>query len=320
MEQLSVVVFGGTGFIGSHLVAHLSEAGYTVKVPTRHENRAMHLMPLPAVDIVEADIGDDDTVRRLVAGSGAAINLVGILHGSRARPYGPEFRTAHVELPRRIAAACATAGVPRFLHMSALGADPNGSSMYQRSKGDGELAARSQPTVAATVFRPSVVFGPDDHFLNLFARLQRHAPFVPLAAANARFQPVYVGDVAKAFVRALRDGNTRHAVIELGGPDVYTLGELVHLAGRFAGHERRVVALPDALARAQAALFELLPGEPIITRDNLDSMTVDNVVSPYTKALTAESLGIKLTPVDAVAPAYLAPVASIDVLRERAGR
>jgi len=280
----------------------------------------MHLMPLPYVDIVEADVHDDAALPRLVAGQCAAINLVGILHGSRGRPYGPEFRHAHVELPRRIAAACAEEGVPRFLHMSALGADPDGVSMYQRSKGDGETAARSQPTVAATVFRPSVVFGPDDAFLNLFARLQRYAPFVPLAGAHARFQPVYVGDVAEAFVRALRDGHTRHTVVELGGPHVYTLEELVHLAGRYSGHERPVFSLPDGLGRAQAALFELLPGEPVITRDNLDSMRVDNVVSPSTKALTAEALGIKLTPLEAVAPAYLAPNAPIDVLRERAGR
>lgn len=320
MDAQSVVVFGGTGFIGSHLVARLSDSGYAVKLPVRHESRAMHLMPIPYVDIEQADLEDDATLRRLVAGHCAAINLAGILHGSRGRPYGPEFRKAHVDLPRRIAAACALAGVPRYLHMSALGADPDGMSMYLRSKGDGETAARSQPAVAATIFRPSVVFGPDDHFLNLFARLQKHAPFVPLASPNARFQPVYVGDVAEAFVRALEDGHTRHAVIELGGPHVYTLSELVHLAGRYAGHERPVLGLPDGVGRAQAALLEMLPGEPAITRDNLDSMRVDSVVTPSTKTLTAAALGIKLTALEAEAPLYLAPDAPIDVLRERAGR
>jgi NADH dehydrogenase len=320
MQALSVVLFGGSGFIGSHLAARLSEQEIAVVVPTRHESRAMHLMPLPLIDIVEADLSDDATLRRLVAGRDAAINLVGILHSHRGRPYGPEFQRAHVELPRRIVAACAAEGVPRYLHMSALGADPNGPSMYQRSKGDGEAAARSQPEVAATIFRPSVVFGPEDHFLNMFARLQRHLPVIPLAGATARFQPVYVRDVAEAYVRALLDGHTRQAVYELGGPRIYTLAELVRLAGRYAGHERRIIPMPDVLARLQAGFFELLPGTPLITRDNLDSMKVDNVVNHSTKTLTAEALGIKLTALEAVAPSYLAPNAPIDVLRARAGR
>jgi uncharacterized protein YbjT (DUF2867 family) len=322
MHEQSVVVFGGSGFIGSHLAARLTERGVNVVVPTRRPDHAMHLMPL-GVDIVEADIGDDAVLRRLVAGKSAVINLVGILHGSRGQPYGPEFRRAHVELPRRIVEACAAGGVPRYLHMSALGADPHGPSMYQRSKGDGEAAARSRSDVAATIFRPSVVFGPEDNFLNTFARLQRYLPVVPLAGAHARFQPVYVGDVAEAFARVLLDAHASHAgaVYELGGPQVYTLAELVRLAGRYSGHERRVIPMPDALARVQATVFELLPGEPIITRDNLDSMRVDNVVvTSTTKTLTAEALGIKLTALEAVAPQYLAPDARIDVLRARAGR
>jgi NADH dehydrogenase len=225
-------------------------------------------------------------------------------------------------LPHRIAAACALEGVPRYLHMSALGADRNGPSMYQRSKADGEAAAASQPSVAATIFRPSVVFGPEDKFLNMFARLQRHLPVVPLACAHARFQPVYVGDVAEAFVRALLDPHTAGLTYELGGPQVYELGDLVRLAGRYAGHERKVIALPDALARLQAMLFELLPGEPVITRDNLDSMKVDNVLQPSrdNKVLTTAALGIKLTALEAVAPQYLAPPGGLDVLRARAGR
>jgi NADH dehydrogenase len=317
----SVVVFGGTGFIGSHLAARLSEHAVDTVVPTRHESHAMHLMPL-GVDIVQADLADDAALRRLVAGRGAVINLVGILHSRRGDPYGPEFRRTHVELPRRIAAACAAEGVPRYLHMSALGADRNGPSMYQRSKADGELAATSQPAVAATIFRPSVVFGPEDKFLNTFARLQRHLPVIPLACAHARFQPVYVGDVAEAFVRALLDPHTAGLTYELGGPQVYELGELVRLAGRYAGHERKVIALPDALARLQALFFELLPGEPVITRDNLDSMKVDNVLHPArdNKVLTTAALGIKLTALEAVAPQYLAPPGGLDVLRARAGR
>jgi NADH dehydrogenase len=319
MHALSVVLFGGTGFIGSHLAARLSEHGVNTVVVTRHESHAMHLMPL-GVDIVEANLHDDATLRRLVAGKDAAINLVGILHAHRGTPYGPEFKRAHVELPRRIVEACAAAGVPRYLHMSALGADPHGPSMYQRSKADGERAARSRPEVAATIFRPSVVFGPEDNFLNMFARLQRHLPVVPLAGAHARFQPVYVGDVAEAYVRALLDPHTKGHIYELGGPQVYTLAELVRLSGRYSGHERKVIALPDALARLQAMFFELLPGAPLISRDNLDSMKVANVVNPASQVLTAEALGIKLTPLEAVAPQYLSPTGRLDVLRARAGR
>lgn len=317
MRTLSVVLFGGTGFIGSHLAARLAERDVTITAVTRHEAHAMHLMPL-GVDIVEADIRDDAVLRRLVAGKDAVINLAGILHSQRGTPYGPQFRHVHVELPRRIAAACAAGGVPRMLHMSALGASRNGPSMYQRSKADGELAAAGEPGVAATIFRPSVVFGPEDNFLNMFARLQRHLPVVPLAGANARFQPVYVGDVADAFVHALFAPESRNKTYELGGPAVYTLAELVRLAGRYSGHPRPVLPLPDALARLQAGFFELLPGTPLITRDNLDSMKADNVVNSSNQALTAAALDIKLTALESIAPAYLAPTGHLDELRSRA--
>lgn len=320
MRDPSVVVFGGSGFIGSHLLALLAQDSIPMLVPTRHAARVRHLTTLPGVDVVEADIHDDASLRQLLKGHTAAINLVGILHGSRAQPYGAEFRRAHVELPRRIVDACAAVGVERYLHMSALGADVEGPSMYQRSKADGELAARSRPEVAATIFRPSVVFGPGDRFLTMFAKLQRRFPVIPLACASAVFQPVYVGDVAQAFLNALRDPAARHHVYQLGGPNVYTLAELVRLAGRYAGCERPIVELPDALARLQARLFELLPGEPLITRDNLDSMKVDNVIDPAIQDLTAAALGIKLTALEAVAPHYLAPEEPLDRLRARAGR
>jgi NADH dehydrogenase len=317
MRDLSVVLFGGTGFIGSHLAARLAEHKVNVVVPTRHEAHAMHLMPL-GVDIVQADIHDDAVLRRLVAGKDAVINLVGILHSQRGTPYGPQFRHVHVELPRRIAAACAAEGVPRLLHMSALGAARDGPSMYQRSKADGEAAAAGEAAVAATIFRPSVVFGPGDNFLNMFARLQRHLPVVPLACAHARFQPVYVGDVAEAYVRALFTEDSRRRIYELGGPGIYTLEEIVRLAGRYSGHPRPVIPLPDAVARMQAAFFEMLPGAPLISRDNLDSMTVDNVVNPSNQVLTAEALDIKLTALESVAPSYLAPSGQLDELRSRA--
>lgn len=320
MRAQKVVVIGGTGFIGGHLLARLAEEGVGTLVPARHYEAAKGLSTLPYLDLEVADIHDDATLRRLLAGRDAVINLVGVLNGGHGEPYGPGFRRLHVELPRRIVQACAELGVPRYLHMSALGASPTGASMYQRSKADGERAARSDPRVAATIFRPSIVFGPGDHFLTVFARLQRHLPVLPLACAQARIQPVYVEDVAAAFALALRQPRTRGSDIELGGPQVYTLAELVHLAGRYAGHERRVLPLPDWAARLEARLFELLPGDPLISRDNIATMKSDNVVDPQTQALTAEALGIKLTALEAAAPHYLAAQRGLDDYREHAGR
>jgi NADH dehydrogenase len=320
MENTTVVVFGGSGFIGTHLVARLCAEGARVIVPTRRYERAKHLIFLPRVEVVEADINDDAALRRLLLGKTAAINLVGLLHSRRAMPYGEDFKRAHVVLPRRIVAACAAVGVARYLHMSALGADVNGPSMYQRSKADGELAARAEASVAATIFRPSVVFGPGDSFLNTFAKMQKVLPFVPLAGATANFQPVFVGDVAQAFCHALAELRTRHQVYELGGPQIYPLAELVRLAGRWSGHPRPVFGMPASLAWLQALFFELLPGDPVISRDNLDSMKVDNVVDPAIQATTAAALGITLTPLEAVGPSYLHPTTRFDDFRARAGR
>jgi NADH dehydrogenase len=228
------------------------------------------------------------------------INLVGVLHsrrGARGSDYGPEFARAHVELPRKVVAACSSAGVHRYLHMSALGASPKGPSMYQRSKAAGEAAALSNPALAVTIFRPSVVFGEGDNFLNLFARLQRLLPVMMLGGADARFQPVYVEDVVEAYTNALEDRSTVGRIIELVGPKVYTLRELVQLAGRYSGHPRPVIGLPPALARLQAWFLEHAPGGPLISRDNLDSMRVDNVASPGTVPMPT-------SPED-VAPFYL---------------
>ena len=322
MRAMTVVVFGGSGFIGRHLVAQLAAEGVRVLVPTRRRESAMSLTSLPGVDVVEINVGraSPEALQALLLGADAAINLVGVLHSARGMPYGEQFRHAHVELPRRLVAACAAAGVPRYLHMSALGADRDGPSMYQRSKADGEIAARAEPSVAATIFRASVVFGPGDNFLNMFAAMQRWLPVVPLACAGAEFQPVFVGDVAQAFVQALRDPKTRHLVFALGGPDIYTLAELVRLAGRWSHHERPIIELPASLGYLQARLFELLPGTPLMSRDNLDSMKCDNVLDPAIQALTAATLGIKLTALEAVAPQYLSPRERNDEFRARAGR
>ena len=295
-----VLVLGGSGFIGSRLVAQLAAQGRSIVLPTRRAINARHLITLPSVEAVEADIHDEATLAQLVRGVDAVINLVGVLHSRRGKSgtaYGPDFERAHVELPRKVAAACAQAGVRRYLHMSALGASSSGPSMYLRSKAAGEAAALSQPSLAVTIFRPSVVFGEGDRFLNLFASLQKFLPVVALGGADARFQPVYVEDVVHAFVSALEDQAAYGRVIELVGPKVYTLRELVQLAGRCSGHPRPVFGLPPALARMQAWFLEHAPGGPLMSRDNLDSMRTDNVGSPGTAPMP--------TAPEDVAPFYL---------------
>jgi uncharacterized protein YbjT (DUF2867 family) len=321
MQHSNVLVIGGTGFIGRHIVARLIARGLRVTVPTRRRERARHLILLPTIDVVECDVRDDVALNNLTRDKDAVINLVGVLHGSQGTPYGREFAEAHVELPRRIIAACEKYRVDRFLHMSALGADPNGPSMYQRSKGDGDSEVRASP-LNWTIFRPSVVFGPEDNFLNLFAKLARFFPVLPIGRADARFQPVWVGDVADAFANALDNRNTFRRIYELVGPHIYRLRDLVGFAAAASGHPRKVIALPDALARAQAMLMELLPGEPLMSRDNLDSMKVDNVATeqPFRPA---PELGIRVTPMEAEAPAYLARTharSRFGVYRARAGR
>jgi NADH dehydrogenase len=319
MTYRTVLVIGGTGFIGSHIVAQLAAAGHAVIVPTRHSDRARHLLELPAVDLVQADVHDAAALHQLMQGVDAVINLIGILHSRPGVPYGPDFAIAHVELPKKIVAACAAAGVTRYLHMSALGASVTGISMYLRSKADGETAAWSRPEVQTTVFRPSVVFGAEDHFLNMFAAMQKWFPVIPLGAADAKFQPIHVEDVARAFVHALNNPATIGQVYELAGPKVYTLRELVQLAGKYAGHQRPVIGLPMALARCQAWLLEHAPGDPLMSRDNLDSMCNDNVAS----GPIAAELGIEPAALEAVAPHYLAQRdrnAQLDAYRRNAKR
>ena len=230
------------------------------------------------------------------------INLVGVLHSRAGTPWGPAFERAHVELPRRLVAACQRQAVTRCLHMCALGADSHGPSMYQRSKAAGERIMLDAAGLKVTSFRPSVVFGPEDNFLNMFAKLQSLLPVLALGGLQARFQPVYVGDVAKAFVTALDDPDTIGRVYELTGPRVYSMKELLQLAGTYSGHRRPVIGLPDLLARLQAFFLEHVPGGPLMSRDNLDSMKSDNVAS----GLYPAPANWQPTPLEAVAPEYLA--------------
>ena len=284
---------GGAGFLGRHLAAELARRMVRVTVPTRRRERAKHLILLPTVDVVEADVNEPGVLERLARGRDALINLVGVLHG-------PDFQRPHVELPLAMVSACRASGVRRLLHVSALGASPEAPSEYLRSKARGEQALLAAEDLGVTVFRPSVVFGPEDRFLNTFATLARFLPGLALACPQARFQPVYVGDVAQAMADALEAGAARGMVYELCGPRVYTLKELVEYVCAATGRRRLVVGLPPALSYLQARLLEYSPG-PLMTRDNYYSMQVPNVC-PEGCTLP---FGLEAHALEAIAPAYL---------------
>ncbi len=277
MSEQTICVLGGTGFVGQHLVSRLAERRLRVKVLTRRPERHRGLLVLPTVKLVEADVHDPVQLGRHFQGCDTVINLVGILN-ERGHD-GAGFKRAHVELAHAVIAACRQTGVRRLLQMSALGADAaDGPSFYSRSKGEAEdfVHAGAGDDLNVTSFRPSVIFGPDDSFINRFAGLLKISPLLPLACPNARFAPVYVGDVVDAFEAALRDRNTFGKRIDLCGPHNYTLAELVRYIARVMGIRRLVIGLPARLSRAQAQVLEYVPGKPF-SLDNYQSLTRDSV-------------------------------------------
>jgi NADH dehydrogenase len=315
----NILVLGGSGFVGRSLCEKLVErsggGGGRIVVPSRRPHRAKAIRFLPTVEVVRSDVHVDRDLARLMRGVDTVVNLVAILHGS------PEaFRKVHVDLPQRLSKACQQAGVKRLVHVSALGVQPDASSNYLRSKTAGEAMLHASG-LDVSILRPSVIFGEHDRFINLFAQLQAVFPVMPLAGADAKFQPVWVEDVASAITACLDDPSTIGQTIECAGPQVFTLGELVKLAGKWSGHERPVLPLPVFMGQLQALAMELLPGEPLMSRDNLASMKTPNVASGKWPDLG--SLGITATAMEQVMPEVLRRAqgpARLDPWRTRAGR
>ena len=297
MDIANVCIIGGSGFVGRSIADQACARGYRVRVVTRSAPRARPLLVLPTLEAMVADPNDERSLARCLEDMDAVVNLVGILHEGRRA----SFKAAHAELPRRLARACRAAGVRQLLHMSALGASASGPSSYLRSKAEGEAAVReSAEALPFTIFRPSVIFGEQDRFLNLFAGLIRFFPVIPLGGAGARFQPIWVEDVARCFVAALGDARTFGQSYDLCGPRARTLEQIVRFVATTLRHRRWIVPLPHAAAQLQALVFEHLPRK-LLTRDNLRSMSVDNVCSgPFPRVF-----GFEPSPMEAVVPEYL---------------
>ncbi|CAG0974429.1 NADH dehydrogenase,E; NADH dehydrogenase [Methylophilaceae bacterium] len=315
MRINQVCVLGGSGFVGSAIVHKLSAAGYVVKVLSRRRERAKHLILLPNVQVVECDVLNDAELSMHMQGCDAVINLVGILNESRKTT----FEQMHHQLPARVAALCERLEIRRLLHMSALQTGTDAPSAYLRSKAAGEAAVMAHAKkISVTIFQPSVIFGRGDSFLNLFATVVKLMPVVALAKPEARFQPVWVEDVADAVVNSMDNVDTFGKTYELGGPRVYTLRELIEFVIFVLGKKRKIVGLNDKLSYWQAYAMEKLPVK-LMTRDNFYSMQVDSVC----RGPIAAELGVTPTAVEAVVPEYLAndtPRAAYDRFRGLAGR
>jgi uncharacterized protein YbjT (DUF2867 family) len=300
MKLLSICILGGTGFLGTRFVARLIKDGHRVTVLSRDREQHKHLLVLPGLTLENCDVYDEAQLSERFRGKDAVVNLVGILN---ERGFGGSgFRRAHTELTRVVLQAARSAGVKRLLQVSALKASPDAPSYYLRSKGEAErLIRESGAHLDWTIFKPSVMFGPGDSFLNRFAVLLASVPFAfPLARPNARFQPVLVDDVIEAMLRCLRGGLSDGQTYELGGPKVYTLREIVGLVAKLTGQRRWIIGLPDFLSRLQGAVMNFVPSRPF-SSDNFRSLTIDSVCSDdgFTR------LGIKPQSMMASARQYL---------------
>ena len=306
---MNILILGGSGFVGRAICSKLVAAGHSITVPTRKRDNARALFPLPSVTVEEADASDLVTLTRLARGKDAVINLVGILNG--------DFERMHVRLTEAALAACKAAGVARYVHMSALGASENGPSEYQKSKAKAEVLVRASG-LDFTIFAPSVIFGRGDSFLTKFANMVSFLPpFFPmlLPGASARFQPVSVDDVARAFVAALTDESSYGQRYELAGPKVYTLRQLVAYVMTLAHDKHAIIGLPGFATSMLASVLQFVPTQPL-TPDNVKSMSVDNV-----SASTFPAFAGTATALEDVVPTYLGRAAIVDefaLARERA--
>jgi NADH dehydrogenase len=298
MTNHRVCILGGTGFVGHHLATRLTTSGYRCRILTRHPERHRDLQLVPGIEVRQTGVLDSGTLETQLKGCSAIVNLVGILNEGG----GQTFQRLHVDLVERIVEAAGAAGVPRYLHMSALHADATaGKSLYLRTKGAGEDMAHAQSGLEVTSFRPSVIFGPGDSFFNRFATLLKAAPgLFPLACPHARFAPVYVGDVVEAMTLALADRSTAGKGYDLCGPRIYSLQELVEYTASRIGRKTAVIGLPDFGARLQARVLQYVPGKPF-TMDNYLSLQTDSVCDHSGLA----ELGIKPECVETLVPTYL---------------
>lgn len=320
MAIKKVLLLGGSGYIGTYIANRLSQRGIELTIPTRRRERTKALIMQPNVEMPEANIHCAKTLAELMQGQDAVINLVGILHSRDVQfPYSKDFAQAHVELPKKIIAACKASGVRRLVHMSALGADPKAPSEYLASKGEGEaLVMAAQGDLDVTVFRPSVIFGLNDSFLSMFASVLRKVPVFPLGFGHARFQPVWAADVADAFVESIDDCSTYGQAYDLVGPKVYTLRELVDYTKELTGSNASIIPLGEGLAYLQAGLMWLAP-KPMMSPDNLRSMQLDSVCDGKCNL----PANWQPTALEAIAPTYIAlntPKGKLDSFRYRAGR
>jgi uncharacterized protein YbjT (DUF2867 family) len=301
MTHRRATVVGGSGFIGRYVVERLAERGTIVAVVSRHANEAGFLKPMGDVGqiaLIDGDLRDEARLGAVLAGAEAVVTSVGILY-ERGRQ---RFEAVHVEGPARLARLAAAAGARRFIHISALSADPQSPSAYARTKAAGEAAVLAA-FPAATILRPSIVFGPEDDFFNRFAKMACLSPVLPLIGGGAtRFQPVYVGDVAAAVVAALDRPEAQGKTYQLGGPKAYSFRELLELMLAEIGRKRALVTLPYGLASFEALFLEWLP-KPLLTRDQVKLLQRDNLVE--TGALGLADLGITPTALELVLPTYL---------------
>ena len=300
-----ITVFGGTGFVGSQVVQDLARRGWRIRVAVRRPDRAYRLQTsghVGQIQAVRCDAVDPAQVEAALRGADAAVNLVGVLHEAP----GHSFEAAHVEAAGNIAAGCAAARIDRLVHVSALGANPESASRYACTKAAGEMAVR-EAKPDAVIVRPSVVFGAGDGFLNRFAAMATMAPALPLiGGGRTRFQPVYVGDVAAAIVRAVERADTAGRTFELGGPEVMTLEEVLKLVLRETRRRNGLIPLPFFAARAigsAAQLTSFVGVTPVLTHDQVVSLESDNVVAGDAEGLA--ELGVEATGIEAIAPSYL---------------